>query len=1118
MRLRKDTLSSTQTGQPSDSTPIIKEGFLVKAPRAKGNDRVRKGWQERYFVLTQGKLVYYKAKSDKKPKGEILLKQCAVIDTEFQNIFKISELEHKCFTYLRAPSADIKLDWIDKIQKSIAEVVVQGRPSAISTGGFEKTTNMQGTMSAVKRDLVAADMNPESFDNSTKTRVLTDDAGAVYEGGIVDRKKHGWGVLKSQGHRYEGEWSNDKMHGEGVFVHATGVRYEGQWINGKQHGFGTLTFPSGAMYVGGWEDGLRHGKGVMLSVNGGKYDGDFVRGMQHGKGILLWANGNKYEGDFRNNQGHGMGKFEYADGVTFEGEFAYGRFHGHGKLKFNKAREYEGMFVEDAYSGPGTLNFANGDKYEGFCRRHYREGFGVMSWGNGTRYEGDWKNDHMHGVGMFDSPDGHQYEGEFREGFRYGKGRMFFPDGKKYDGNWVDGMMNGTGCMYYPNGNIFEGIWLHGQKEGRGNFVWNDGRKFNGNYKHGKPCGHGVFINAQGERYEGNYVDGKKDGKGQYYFADGSVYDGDWEDNFMHGQGVMNYADGTKYEGEWTKDIRGEKGKFFWPNGDVFDGIFGSEGEFVGGVIQYGNGNRYEGEVLNGKRNGVGVMFWVIGERFEGHWKNGKRHGFGVMFLLDGRITEGNYEDDKCISLSIREKKNDDDDFEANNEFALGKSQEGSLFDSKKSDSEYGADMLGDTQVEKSERNPDDLVEIPKDSLLSPKYTADFDMDIEKNISFETLDRKHLPEDLLASANDGKIELGRYSDVPRTINLTNDRAMAKNIKAVNKQKHGESMSEGKSVGHISEGEEAYDSGSDEEHEKRHKSSIASDSLQESFTNPITIDLIPENSPSVPDIVRMENLMDNLIPHHVEFGIDHKDPDPTTVITPEIPDVSPVPDVVANIPEAALIGVAQPIEIDAPISVQLDQSPIEAQTPTEQITGTSEEIVHQTLSDDASAEIDETKQYQEPTIETPEIKSTEASNSVIDVESTEAGDKLAELNVSKITVKPVIIKNFAPRTSDWTYDLEYVRITDWTIEQTCLWLQKNKFGMFANFFKTNEFDGKFIDGMDLSSLATFDGIITSIQKRNLIFTVEQLKNRQKSRGYYAPAPSGMFWVFSSLGSF
>ena len=53
------------------------------------------------------------------------------------------------------------------------------------------------------------------------------------------------------GSTYVGEWTEDKITGQGVLEGDNG-KYEGQFLNGKFNGRGRFTFPDGDIYEGEW--------------------------------------------------------------------------------------------------------------------------------------------------------------------------------------------------------------------------------------------------------------------------------------------------------------------------------------------------------------------------------------------------------------------------------------------------------------------------------------------------------------------------------------------------------------------------------------------------------------------------------------------------------------------------------------------------------------------------------------------------------------------------------------------------------------------------------------------------------------------------------------------------
>ena len=53
-------------------------------------------------------------------------------------------------------------------------------------------------------------------------------------------------------------------NGYGVYIQYNGSRYEGEWLDDKQHGEGIERFPEEAMFKGQYKNGLKHGKGKFI--------------------------------------------------------------------------------------------------------------------------------------------------------------------------------------------------------------------------------------------------------------------------------------------------------------------------------------------------------------------------------------------------------------------------------------------------------------------------------------------------------------------------------------------------------------------------------------------------------------------------------------------------------------------------------------------------------------------------------------------------------------------------------------------------------------------------------------------------------------------------------------
>ena len=102
--------------------------------------------------------------------------------------------------------------------------------------------------------------------------------------------------------KYEGEWKEGKLNGQGIYTWSDGEKYEGEWKEGKRHGQGTYTWSDGRKYEGEWKDSKRHGQGTYTWSDGeGKIEGEFKEGKvwnvkvynKSGKVINTWKNGVK---------------------------------------------------------------------------------------------------------------------------------------------------------------------------------------------------------------------------------------------------------------------------------------------------------------------------------------------------------------------------------------------------------------------------------------------------------------------------------------------------------------------------------------------------------------------------------------------------------------------------------------------------------------------------------------------------------------------------------------------------------------------------------------------------------------------------------------------------------
>ena len=127
------------------------------------------------------------------------------------------------------------------------------------------------------------------------------------------------------GHKYVGEWKDDKRHGQGTLTSPNGDKYVGEWKDGKRHGQGTMTNARGEKYVGEFKDGKKDGQGTYTNADGAKYVGELKDGKKHGQGTYTWANGDKYVGEYKDDKRHGQGTYTWADGRKYVGEYKNGK-------------------------------------------------------------------------------------------------------------------------------------------------------------------------------------------------------------------------------------------------------------------------------------------------------------------------------------------------------------------------------------------------------------------------------------------------------------------------------------------------------------------------------------------------------------------------------------------------------------------------------------------------------------------------------------------------------------------------------------------------------------------------------------------------------------------------
>ena len=100
----------------------------------------------------------------------------------------------------------------------------------------------------------------------------------------------------ANGDKYEGDFQKDNITGKGTYSGNDGSLYTGDFKEGKKHGHGILLikiyigsqlYPNKDKYEGLWENDKRHGKGAMVWASGEKCESEFLNDQLVGQGIYM---------------------------------------------------------------------------------------------------------------------------------------------------------------------------------------------------------------------------------------------------------------------------------------------------------------------------------------------------------------------------------------------------------------------------------------------------------------------------------------------------------------------------------------------------------------------------------------------------------------------------------------------------------------------------------------------------------------------------------------------------------------------------------------------------------------------------------------------------------------
>ena len=416
-----------------------------------------------------------------------------------------------------------------------------------------------------------------------------------YNGQVLDGKPHGSGIqIHGNGGRYEGRWKEGLKHGKGYWHGTDGHYIDGEWKDDAQHGFGIVRNGVGR-YEGNFTNGKLDGFGIYLWLNGDRYEGEWRDGDLNGKGIFSWSNGTSYEGGWKDGRKHGYGKIRSSE-VVYEGEFIDGYISGTTKttiLKDDAVIEYKihlnsrlknildsgniipmeyidgnitinsplysyrGGGIDGKKSGYGKYVESSGVNYVGNFLNNMSHGEGVATYADGSHYKGNWINNKRDGYGVQDDANGFRYLGSFKSNLFHGKGVLLSPKGSRYEGMFKNHKFHGKGVLQSYMGYKYDGSFENGKKHGNGTFVWSDGNIYKGEWKDGNQDGYGELVYKDDDlskagKYVGEFKSDVRHGFGVMTWENGDRYEGGWKNDKYHGNGLATTLDGYRYEGEWS--------------------------------------------------------------------------------------------------------------------------------------------------------------------------------------------------------------------------------------------------------------------------------------------------------------------------------------------------------------------------------------------------------------------------------------------------------------------------------------------------------------------------------------------------------------------------------------
>ncbi|MEM6966682.1 MAG: hypothetical protein AAF573_18100 [Bacteroidota bacterium] len=198
---------------------------------------------------------------------------------------------------------------------------------------------------------------------------------------------------------------------------------------------GKIIWQDGTHYEGEISQDQLHGKGRLTVPNQFQYQGDFEKDLPHGNGKIIYEDGSQYEGDWKNGRKDGFGAFKSSCHYEYLGNFKEGRMHGSGVIRLGERESFSGNWRAGVLDGKGIHYLEDGSRFEGNYREGQKHGMGFVAWENGDTLKAFWKNGVIEGESIFSFSDGSAIVHFWKDGKTDDKVTFIQPSGLKYAGS-----------------------------------------------------------------------------------------------------------------------------------------------------------------------------------------------------------------------------------------------------------------------------------------------------------------------------------------------------------------------------------------------------------------------------------------------------------------------------------------------------------------------------------------------------------------------------------------------------------------------------------------------------------------------------------------------------------